>query len=216
MKIRKSLKILLLTGCFVCAFTALENINIKADNVNTQDDVIIKAASLNTNKILVVPKKKSQLSVSATGNSNNSNSSTNSNAEKNISRGTVNTNSISGGNDSAVGIAYSLIGKPYVWGASGPKAFDCSGLVMYVFGKCGVSLPHYTGSQFSMGSSVSQSNLRPGDAVFFNTYGSVSHVGIYIGNGQFIHAPSTGYTVTISSLSDGYYSSRYAGARRYK
>lgn len=208
MNIRKSLKILLLTGCFVCAFTALENINIKADNVNTQDDVIIKAASLKTNKILVVPKKKSQLS--AAGNSDNSN------AEKNISRGTGVTNSISGGNDSAVGIAYGLIGKPYVWGASGPKAFDCSGLVMYVFGKCGVSLPHYTGSQFSMGSSVSQSDLRPGDAVFFNTYGSVSHVGIYIGNGQFIHAPSTGYTVTISSLSDGYYSSRYAGARRYK
>ena len=214
MKVRKSLKILLLTGCFVCAFTALENINIKADNVNAQDDVIIKAASLKTNKILVVPKKKSQLS--AAGNPDNSNSSAKSNAEKNISRGTGVTNSISGGNDSAVGIAYSLIGKPYVWGASGPKAFDCSGLVMYVFGKCGVSLPHYTGSQFSMGSSVSQSDLRPGDAVFFNTYGSVSHVGIYIGNGQFIHAPSTGYTVTISSLSDGYYSSRYAGARRYK
>jgi cell wall-associated NlpC family hydrolase len=109
-----------------------------------------------------------------------------------------------------VGIAMQYLGVPYVWGGSSPRGFDCSGLVSYVFAQIGVSLPHSSYAQFGMGTPVSISQLQPGDLVFFT---GASHVGIYIGGGQFIHAPHTGDVVKISSLS-GYYSSNFAGGRR--
>jgi cell wall-associated NlpC family hydrolase len=109
-----------------------------------------------------------------------------------------------------VGIAMHYLGVPYVWGGSTPRGFDCSGLVSYVFAQIGVSVPHSSYAQFGMGTPVSISDLQPGDLVFFT---GASHVGIYIGGGQFIHAPHTGDVVKISSLS-GYYSSNFAGARR--
>jgi cell wall-associated NlpC family hydrolase len=109
-----------------------------------------------------------------------------------------------------VGIAMHYLGVPYVWGGSTPRGFDCSGLVSYVFAQIGVSVPHSSYSQFGMGTPVSMSQLQAGDLVFFT---GASHVGIYIGGGQFIHAPHTGDVVKISSLS-GYYSSNFAGARR--
>ncbi|HEY8792000.1 MAG TPA: NlpC/P60 family protein [Gaiellaceae bacterium] len=109
-----------------------------------------------------------------------------------------------------VGIAMRYLGVPYVWGGSTPRGFDCSGLVSYVFAQIGVSLPHSSYSQFGMGTAVSISELQPGDLVFFT---GASHVGIYIGGGQFIHAPHTGDVVKISSLS-GYYSSNFDGGRR--
>jgi cell wall-associated NlpC family hydrolase len=88
-------------------------------------------------------------------------------------------------------------GKPYVWAASGPDSFDCSGLVMYVFAQIGIQLPHSSYAQAGMGSPVSFSDLQPGDLVFFN---GNSHVGIYIGGGQFVHAPHTGDVVRVASL----------------
>ena len=109
-----------------------------------------------------------------------------------------------------VGIAMHYLGVPYVWGGSTPRGFDCSGFVSYVFAQIGVSVPHSSYSQFGMGTAISISALQPGDLVFFT---GASHVGIYIGGGQFIHAPHTGDVVKISSLS-GYYSSNFAGARR--
>jgi cell wall-associated NlpC family hydrolase len=109
-----------------------------------------------------------------------------------------------------VGIAMHYLGVPYVWGGASPRGFDCSGLVMYVFAQIGVSLPHSSYSQAAMGSPVSISQLQPGDLVFFT---GASHVGIYIGGGQFIHAPHTGDVVKISSLS-GYYTSAFYTARR--
>ena len=109
-----------------------------------------------------------------------------------------------------VGIAMRYLGVPYVWGGSTPRGFDCSGFVSYVFAQIGVSVPHSSYSQFGMGTAISINALQPGDLVFF---AGASHVGIYIGGGQFIHAPHTGDVVKISSLS-GYYSSNFAGARR--
>jgi cell wall-associated NlpC family hydrolase len=109
-----------------------------------------------------------------------------------------------------VGIAMRYLGVPYVWGGSSPSGFDCSGFVMYVYAQVGVSLPHYTGAQWNVGVPVSRSDLQPGDLVFFDGLG---HVGIYIGGGQFIHAPHTGTVVQISSLS-GWYADTYVGARR--
>jgi len=109
-----------------------------------------------------------------------------------------------------VAIAEQYLGVPYVWGGASPSGFDCSGLVMYVFGQVGISLPHNAAAQYSYGSPVSMSQLQPGDLVFF--YG-LGHVGIYIGGGQFIHAPHTGDVVKISPLG-GYYSSAFVGVRR--
>ena len=110
----------------------------------------------------------------------------------------------------AVGIAMQYLGVPYVYGGASPSGFDCSGFVMYVFNQIGVSLPHNAAAQYGYGMPVSQGQLQPGDLVFFNGLG---HVGIYIGGGQFIHAPHTGDVVKISSLT-GWYSSTYVGARR--
>jgi cell wall-associated NlpC family hydrolase len=110
-----------------------------------------------------------------------------------------------------VGIAMQYLGIPYRWGGASPSTgFDCSGFIMYVYAKVGVSLPHNAAMQYGYGSPVSRANLQPGDLVFFNGLG---HNGIYIGGGQFIHSPHTGDVVKISSLS-GWYSSTYVGARR--
>ena len=108
----------------------------------------------------------------------------------------------------AVAEAYRQLGKPYRWGASGPNSFDCSGLTMWVWGKAGVSLPHSSRAQYGYGRHVSKSELQPGDLVF---YGSpIHHVGIYVGNGQYIAAPQTGDVVGFRSVNR----SNYAGATR--
>ena len=111
--------------------------------------------------------------------------------------------------------AKSYLGTPYVWGGTSPKGFDCSGLVQYVFKQNGISLPRTTTDQVKVGSYVSKANLQPGDLVFLqNTYRQgVSHVGIYIGDGQMIHASSS-KGVVISSLSTSYYTQHYHSARR--
>ena len=110
-----------------------------------------------------------------------------------------------------VGIAMRYLGVPYKWGGASPSTgFDCSGFTQYVFAQIGVSLPHYTGSQYQMGTPVSRDQLQPGDLVFFNGLG---HMGIYVGNNAFIHAPHTGDFVKISSMT-GWYASTYVGARR--
>jgi cell wall-associated NlpC family hydrolase len=112
----------------------------------------------------------------------------------------------------AVGIALQYLGVPYVWGGASPATgFDCSGFVMFVYAQLGVSLPHNAAAQFGYGTPVSRDQLAPGDLVFFDGLG---HVGIYIGGGEFVHAPHTGDVVKISSLSEAWYAATYVGARR--
>ena len=103
--------------------------------------------------------------------------------------------SVSGRAGAAVQYALAQVGDSYVYGAAGPSSFDCSGLTMMAWAAAGVSLPHSSGAQMGSGTPVSQSQLAPGDLVFY--YSPVSHVGIYIGNGQIVHAanPSTGVQV---------------------
>ena len=119
------------------------------------------------------------------------------------------------GND-IVTYSKAYLGKPYVWGASSGKSFDCSGFVMYIFKHFGVSLGHGADDQFATGTKVAKEDLQAGDAVFFTTYKKgASHVGIFIGDNKFIHASSSGGSVIITDLGTAYYKSRYIGARRY-
>ncbi|MDN0195216.1 C40 family peptidase [Streptomyces sp. S.PNR 29] len=108
----------------------------------------------------------------------------------------------------AVSYAYRKLGSPYVWGATGPNAFDCSGLVQAAYRSAGVSLPRTSYAQISAGRRVSRSELAPGDLVFF--YSGISHVGIYVGNGQMIHAPRPSAPVRVAPITE----MPFAGATR--
>jgi cell wall-associated NlpC family hydrolase len=108
----------------------------------------------------------------------------------------------------AIEYALAQLGDRYVWGAAGPDGFDCSGLTMAAWSRAGVSLPHSSAEQYSMGTKVPRSELQPGDLVFF--YSPVSHVGIYIGNGRMVHAPNPSRRVEIASISE----MPFAGATR--
>ena len=118
--------------------------------------------------------------------------------------------------DEMVRTAKSFIGVPYLWGGdSADEGFDCSGFTMAVYQYNGLMLPHSSREQSEMGTSVSKGSLEKGDLVFFRTNksGKVSHVGIYIGSGRFIHAPGRGKKIGIESLDSKYYSRHYAGGR---
>ena len=133
-----------------------------------------------------------------------------------------NTNSSTSTSNSAskvISYAKKLLGKPYVWGAQGPNGFDCSGFTYYVFkNSAGITLPRTSSAQSKYGKSVSKSNLKAGDLIFFDTVGpnngAVTHVGLYIGNGQFIHAASGQGKVVINNLNSSYYVKAYVNARR--
>jgi cell wall-associated NlpC family hydrolase len=114
------------------------------------------------------------------------------------------------GSAAAVAVATALqqVGDPYVWGASGPNGFDCSGLTSFAYAAAGVSLPHSSRAQSQLGHGVSRGELQPGDLVYF--YSPVSHVGLYIGNGMMVHARTYGQPVAVTSVD----MSGYAGARR--
>lgn len=114
----------------------------------------------------------------------------------------------SGDASGVLALAQSELGKNYVWGATGPNAFDCSGLVQYVFkNAAGINLPRTTYSQVKVGQTVSMSNLEPGDLLFWGSASAPYHVGIYIGNGQYIHAATPGQGVIKQTLSSYFYPS---------
>ncbi len=116
-------------------------------------------------------------------------------------------------NGNSVGVqalkwALSRVGDPYVWGAAGPNAFDCSGLVMWAYAQVGISLLHFTGDQWNEGEHISRDQLEPGDLVFF--FSDLSHVGMYVGNGLMVDAPTFGIPVHVEPI----YWSAFAGAVR--
>ena len=112
--------------------------------------------------------------------------------------------------------ALALLGTPYRWGGSSTEGFDCSGLVGYVFRSAlGIELPRVSRQMARSGEKVDRSALSAGDLVFFSRRGKrVDHVGIYLGNGRFVHAPRTGKDVMVSSLTEGYWSHKFMQARR--
>ena len=110
--------------------------------------------------------------------------------------------------------AYSMLGVPYMFGGTSPGGFDCSGFVCYVFGRAGISLPRMADTQYAAVTHISRGNLRTGDLVFFETYcAGPSHVGIYVGDGKFIHASSS-KGISVAEAFTGYWGARYLGAGR--
>ena len=126
----------------------------------------------------------------------------------------VTTPAASGKGQAIVNTAMQYLGVPYVWGGTSPSGFDCSGLVQYVCSKNGISIARVAADQRNCGSYVSRENLQPGDLVFFAKGGNIHHVGIYIGDGNMIHAPQTGDVVKVSSINTEYRIAQYAGAVR--
>lgn len=118
--------------------------------------------------------------------------------------------------NNVVQVAESYAGSRYVSGGSSPSGFDCSGFTQYVYGKCGVTLSRTSYTQATQGTAVNKSELQPGDLLLFHYYGSssIGHVGIYVGNGKFIHAANSNRGVVYDSIESGYYADNYAGARR--
>lgn len=119
--------------------------------------------------------------------------------------------------ESIIAFAKTYLGYKYVYGGTTPEGgFDCSGFTKYVFNRFSITLNRTAADQAKMGTAVSKSQLRIGDLVFFNTYGSsyINHVGIYVGGGKFIHASSPRYGVTITDLTSGFYANCYTTARR--
>ena len=128
-------------------------------------------------------------------------------------------NSSSSSVNAVLNLAAQQLGKPYVWGAQGPSSFDCSGLTYYVYkNAAGVTLPRVSSDQSRYGTTVSKSNLKAGDLIFFDTSGpnngAVSHVGIYVGNGEMIHASSSSSKIVQVSIETSYWNDAYVTAKR--
>ncbi len=151
------------------------------------------------------------------GSNNSSNNSNNSNNSGSANESAPAPDPSSMG-DQIVALAKKQLGIPYKWSEESPeKGFDCSGLVYYVLKTLGFSPSRTQASMYKQGVYVSKSELQPGDIVFFqNTYkAGISHVGIYVGDGKFIHAPQSGEVVSYADLNSNYYTSHYYGARRF-
>lgn len=116
--------------------------------------------------------------------------------------------------NAATSVAMQQVGVPYRYGGASPKGFDCSGLVYYSYGKAGRSLPRTTAGLWSAMRPISKDDLQVGDILFFRISGKMSHVGLYVGRNQFVHAPATGKVVTVGSLSSPFYHDAFIRAGR--
>lgn len=119
-----------------------------------------------------------------------------------------------GARQQVIDSALNQLGQPYVYGGNTPGGFDCSGLVYYAYSRAGLEVPRTTTRQYRQAQRIARRNLAPGDLVFFRLRGSVSHVGLYLGDGEMIHAPSTGNDVRIEPIDDRFWRNRFAGGAR--
>ena len=115
----------------------------------------------------------------------------------------------------ATAIATKMLGKPYRYGGAAPSGFDCSGLVYYAYHKAGYKVPRTSQQQYRDSLPVKKNHIREGDLLFFRIEGKVSHVGVYLGNNRFIHAPSSGKRVSIASLDEPYWKERLTKTGRF-
>ncbi|MCX7695784.1 MAG: C40 family peptidase [Caloramator sp.] len=192
-------KMMSLTLALTLALTAVPNFDVQAAKTTKGSKKVV--AKKKTNKKVTVKNKKKTIKRTAS-------------RGKIYSRGSGSVLAV-GNIEDVEDIAKSLLGVRYVYGGTTTSGLDCSGFVQYVYKKMGVVLPRTASQQASVGLAISKDELRKGDLVFFETVSAgISHVGIYIGDGQFIHASSTAKRVTVSSLDSGYYSTRYRGAVR--
>lgn len=125
--------------------------------------------------------------------------------------------SIAGGSwpgEKVAALARTQVGKPYAWGGTGPERFDCSGLALYVYRQLGIALPRVSADQASTGVHVDRAELKPGDLVFFSLRSAFDHVGIFLGNNRFVHAPRRQEPVRVDNLDDAWWNRAYKGARR--
>lgn len=116
----------------------------------------------------------------------------------------------------AARVAYEQVGAPYVYGGNSPRGFDCSGLVQFSYSKAGHAVPRTTSALWQTATPVPRSNIRAGDILFFDVDGKMSHVGLYLGNSRFVHAPSSGKFVSVASLDSPYYSRSLVRAGRLR
>lgn len=112
------------------------------------------------------------------------------------------------------GSALSQVGVPYAYGGRTPDGFDCSGLVYYTYHQYGISVPRTSRDQYRASKPLSLSSVAPGDLLFFDIGGRISHVGIYLGDGKFVHAPKSGTQVTVNNISDPFYREHFERAGR--
>lgn len=118
--------------------------------------------------------------------------------------------------DTVVLTAQSMLGRPYRYGGTGPRSFDCSGLVWFSYGRAGIDIPRTAQQQFHAAQRIRRRQLEPGDLIFFDIGGTkISHVGIYVGEGEFVHAPSSGKQVSMESLDNPYWRDRIIGTGHY-
>ena len=176
--------------------------------VNGQDGYIsttlLSDKKIETSRSLETPRKKAESTTTKN---------TSTKKETTTQTTTSTTTQTSGKGATVVSTARNYIGSKYVYGATGPNNFDCSGFTQYVFKLHGVSLNRTAAAQYSNGVAVDRSNLQPGDLVMFGKSG-INHVGIYIGGGQIVHAANPSRGVTIDTITSGYYNNNYVGARR--
>ena len=166
--------------------------------------------ALQIGQVLILPRENQNLTLASRNDERDRNS-----ENKKTENGDTRTPETDKLAEKIIDYAKTFLGCRYSYGSSGPKKFDCSGFTMYVFNHFAIDLPHNSASQGKKGTAVSKNELKPADLVFFKTNGkSISHVGIYMGNGKFIHASTGGRKVEITSLSDTYYAKRYVTARR--
>jgi cell wall-associated NlpC family hydrolase len=130
------------------------------------------------------------------------------------SQTTVNPPSVSSPAQKAAAVAKQQVGVRYQYGGASPGGFDCSGLVHYAYGKAGKRIPRTTAAQWNNMRPVANHDLRVGDILFFRIAGKMSHVGMYLGDGEFVHAPSTGGAVSVASLRSEFYQAAYIRAGR--